>query len=241
MTFNFIPDKKFSWIPLDEEKQIWTIQYYVPKFKSRSIAIKLKNEGCLVVSPGAHLIQTVEKELPDLGKPKTILIPNSFHHYGISAWLEAYPGIKAVASVQAIRRLSKRGYHSIRSLNLLREELPENIQILEPPGWRAGEVWLRVQMEKRIAWIVADAFFNMPKLSPRFLTRLIQRTAKAAPGLSISRILKWVLIKNRRLYRRWILEQLEKDQPSILVPAHGEIIEDENLPRRLRKLIETRF
>lgn len=243
MSFNFIPDKKFSWIPLDSDQQIWTIQYYVPKFKSRTIAIRLKSGGCLIVSPGADLVQTFEKDLPILGQPKILLIPNCFHHYGVSAWLEFYPNAKSVASLQAMSRLhSKLGNrYSLESLNFLRAELPENIQILEPPGWRAGEVWLRVEIEKKIAWIVCDAFFNMPKLSPRFLTRLIQRMAKAAPGLSISRILKWVLIKNRSVYRKWVLNQLERDRPSILVPSHGDIIEDENLPRRIRQLVEKRF
>lgn len=241
MSFNFIPDHQFSWTPIDQKKQIWTAQYYVPKFKCRSVALKLKSGGCLILSPAASLAKNFHKELPELGKPEILLVPNYFHHYGIPAWFQLYPEIKIVASSRAIPRLKKLGYESIYSTDILPRELPENIELLEPAGSRAGEVWLRVRMEEEITWIVCDAFFNMPKLSPRFLTRLIQRAMKAAPGLSISRVVKWILIKNRSLYREWVLEQLEKDQPSILIPAHGEIIRDKELPIKLKRLIEIRF
>lgn len=230
-----------SWNLLNTEIPIWTCEYLVPNFKSRSYILPLKNKELLIISPGAKLVDTLPKEILEKGNPAIILAPNSFHHYGIPAWRKKYPNIIVVASPQAIPRLNRLGYQEIKPLNLLQEKLPESISLLEPQGLRCGEIWLKIFGKKETGWIIADAFFNMPRLSHHLIARLTQKIVQAAPGLKVSSIVKWFLVKNRAAYKKWILDQLQKDEPTILMPLHGEVIFDKNLKSRLEELIRQRF
>lgn len=233
--------KSYQWQPIDDQRQLWYCPYYVPGYKACTLAFLSKNKDLLLVSPGAKLVDSLPKELANGKNPTMALVPNAFHHMGVPAWRKKYRDLVVVASDDAIPRLKRKGYTSIQRLSLFKEALPENITLLEPEGMRFGEVWLRVASKEGVAWIVCDAFFNHPKFSNKFITRLIQKLMKAAPGLQISNIVKYFLIKNRGLYKKWLRTQLAKDKPSILIPAHGEILRSPDLPEIIEKLIAARL
>lgn len=229
------------WQAIDDEGQIWSCTYHVPGFKARTIAFLSKNKKLLIVSPGAKLVDSLPQELANGTAPKMALVPNSYHHLGVPAWIKKYTELTIVASDKAIPRLKRKGYNPIQSLSLFKESLPDNITLLEPPGLRCGEVWIRVKTRAGIAWIVCDSFFNYPKFSNKFITRLIQKIMKAAPGLQMSQVVKYGLIKNRKVYKGWLLNQIAADKPTMLVPAHGEILNSNDLPKMLEELIERRL
>jgi UrcA family protein len=64
---------------------------------------------------------------------------------------------------------------------------------------------------------------------------------RAAPGLRISSIVKWWLIKDRKQYQTWVLGQLATERPTRLIPAHGAVISDPDLASALASLVKTRF
>ena len=124
---------------------------------------------------------------------------------------------------------------------MLKDKLPENITLLEPPAIRYGEVWLRVAGSSGVSWIVCDAFFNYARFSKKPIARGIQKLFKAAPGLKISFLVKTFMIKDRKKYKEWVKEQLDRDRPTTLVPAHGEILRDPELPQKIRDLLDERL
>jgi hypothetical protein len=118
--------------------------------------------------------------------------------------------------------------------------LPEHVAVLELPGTRVGEVWLSVRSPRGVAWLVGDAIFNM-KAARRFRPRLIQRITKAAPGLSMSQLMKWGGLRDRTAYKVWVLDRIAEDLPNRLVPLHGDVLEADDLPERLRALLDRRL
>jgi hypothetical protein len=231
----------FAWQMIDDEFNLWCADYHVPNFRSRSLALELTSGRVIIISPGASLIDADLPPLKDASLPPFLLAPNSYHNVGIGRWRDRYPASTVFASRKAITRLARLGIADIQPLDSLRNALPANISILEPPGTRSGEVWLRLIGRKSRTWIVCDSFFNYEALSRRPLARAMQIIFRAAPGLRVSNIVKWWLIKDRKKYQTWVLNQLGTDSPTRLVPAHGAILSDPNLASALASLVRMRF
>jgi hypothetical protein len=231
----------FEWQMIDDEFNLWCADYHVPNFRSRSIALELTSGRVIIISPGASLIDADLPPLKDASLPPFLLAPNSYHSAGIGPWRDRYPASTVFASKRAITRLARMGIADIQPLDSLRDALPANISILEPPGTRSGEVWLRLSGRDGRTWIVCDSFFNYKALSRHPLARAMQIIFRAAPGLRVSNIVKWWLIKDRTRYQTWVLNQLVIDCPTRLVPAHGAILHDPNLPGALASLVRSRF
>lgn len=227
-----------AWKELCSGSGVWTSDYRIPGLPCRSYAVELHDGGYAVVSPGAGLQDTFADTFP--GPVRFLVAPSNFHWLGIPTWSERFPKAKVVCSQDARDRLTKKGLPLTGTLAELRSALSPHTTLLELPGTRSGEVWLRADTREGIAWLVCDAIFNMPK--PRKLSgRLLQKSMKSGPGLALSQLMKWGGLRDRAAFKTWFLEQLEHDQPAILVPAHGDIDREPELAKRLRALIERRL
>lgn len=223
------------------KNQLWTAEYLVPGFKSRTTVARLDNEKLLIISPGAAVLESFAENFSNLGKPAFLLLSNSFHHLGAPTWRKSYPDVQVVCAEGAAKRIASKGHAHVKPLVNLIPHLPSHMTLLEPAGTRMGETWVRIDHGGKNIWIVCDAFFNMPRLSSRLITRLIQKLLSAAPGLKISALVKYGLVKDRGTYKSWVMEQIEKDRPALLVPAHGDILSADDLPDKLKSLMLRRF
>ena len=230
-----------SWSALDLELGIFESTYHVPGLACRTVVAPLDGGGLVVYSPGAKLAEALPPELAGRGDPAVLLAPNDFHHLGIRAWRARYPSAIVVASEGAWPRLRKQGHTDLQPLSRLRERLPPWLSVLEVPATRIGETWLRFEGAEGVGWILCDAFFNLPRLSRKLHLRLFSQLMRSGPGLSISSLMKWGGVKDRKAYKAWLLEQLERDRPRVLVPNHGDVLSDPELPAKLRALIERRL
>lgn len=227
------------WTAIDEDVGFWTAEYRVPGMPVSSTAIRLDDGGFLVVSPAEALIAPFKAQLD--GDARFLLAPNSYHHMGLKPWRAAFPKALAVAARGAQPRLSKQGHQALHSLDELRAACPEHVEIVEVPSTRVGETWVVVKTASGVAWVVCDAFFNMQGRAKNPAMRALSWLLKSAPGLRISGLMKWGGLRDRKVYRAWLLHRLETDAPTILVPGHGDVIRDANLPARLRALIDERL
>jgi len=238
--------QKNTWIKLDSHPEIHVGQYIVPNFVSNSIALKLKENEFLIISPGEPLLTTWPNEWTGPNIKMHLLMPNSFHHLGIKSWQKAFPNHSLYASKAAIPSLLKKGVTSSETGILALEqntiELPPAYSFLFPPGHRAGDVWLKKNnADNTSLWVTCDSFLNYARTSNQFMARTLQKLLDAAPGLKISQVVKWFILDDREAFRVWVLGQLEKGQPSTLIPSHGEICQSEDLSSQLTKLITDRL
>lgn len=226
------------WVEL-VPRQVWTMEYVIPGFKSRTTVFTLSDGSFLVYSPGVPVLEPFCEHFR--AAPSFLLLPNAFHHLGAKAWQEKFPQAELICADGAKKRLIAQGHSALSPLSLAATVLPATLEILEPAGSRYGETWIAIKTPQGIIWVVCDAFFNMPRLAKKLTMRIIQIAIKAAPGLRVSQLVKWGLVKDRTLYKKWILQRLKKDQPIALVPAHGDILEGSDLPRKIAAVMEERF
>jgi hypothetical protein len=225
------------WQPVAGLDRVWEIRRVHRVMPLRAVAVQLRPDWVCVYSPVPHIGDGALRELRALGSP-ILLAPNAFHTLGLREHASAFPSAQVVASVQASRRIQRKTGLPITDLSVLEPKLATNVSLLALPPLRSGEVWLSVRSASACGWIVCDGFLNLQR-APRGLLGLIVKALRMGPGLSISSSFRW-MIKNRKAYREWLLARIAEDRPTILVPSHGQIVQDPELPQRLERLVRER-
>lgn len=230
-----------AWTVIDEQAGLWALESFNPKgFSLRTTALRLRDGGVLLISPTRGLGDAAHEELAALGAPSVLLAPNHFHHLGLGEHRERYPEARVVASAVAAPRVQKKTGLEVATLDEVRQQLPDGAAIVESAGTRSGETWLSVHTARGIAWVVSDAFFNLPSL-PQNTFGLALRATGTGPGLRIGRTYTTLAIDDKRAYRRWLGEVLDRRPPTLLVPGHGDVLEGPDLADRLRALAGERL
>lgn len=240
--------KKNIWHAVKDHPELLVGQYVVPNFVSNSMAIKISETEFVIMSPGEALLSAwVDTFGVDI--KLHIVFPNSYHHIGVNAWIKAFKDTSLYASKVAIPQLADKGFSdtNIQALEEVQPPLPQGYDILFPPGHKAGDIWIRKQHPvnaknaKTSTWITCDSFLNYDRLSNQPIAKIMQKALGAAPGLKISQVVKWFIMNDRKSFKTWVLAQLDQDQPTTLIPSHGEISHDPLLPAQIRKVINQRL
>ncbi len=140
----------------------------------------------------------------------------------------------------AARRLARKERGRFAPLSDIAGVLPAGAELLSPPGLKNGEVWLRIASGDRVTWVVSDAFFNLAANARGFMG-LVLRATGTAPGLRIGRTFTLLAVGDTAPYRDWLLERIAADRPTTLVPGHGAVLADADLPARLDALVRARL
>ena len=258
-----------GWAPIDERAGLFALEKVVASGWSwRALAVRLEGGEVALVSPvrgtlersresleaitwvaplrdgiptpanGSSCRPTVTPLRSLIGRPTFALAPNHFHFMGIAE--ARTPELTCVASAVARPRLTSKCGHAFEPLEALRERLPAGVTLLEPPGLKSGEVWLRAETERGVTWAVCDAFFNVNNALSGTMGLALRATG-TAPGLRIGKTFDWLVLRDKRAYRRWLEERIAEDAPRVLVPSHGDVVVDDDLPERLRELASRRL
>jgi len=202
--------------------------------------VRLTEENLLLYSPvfdGDALFE----ELDALGSPSLILAPNHYHHLALPRYLKRYPHAVPVASPGAIPRLKKQGHPYIRDFHELLSKLPPDVELVENPESKTGEVWVSVQESSgERTWIVCDAFFNVTQPMGGAFGKVLN-LLQIQPGLRISRLFRALGVKNVKTYREWLLARIETDQPRRVVVGHGDILDGADVPHHLKQAVLQRW
>ena len=228
-----------SWQPLAPEVGLWQIDSWLPNgMPARTLSLRLKDKSLLVIGPTLELTTRHVSELRKMGRVSYIMVPSSSWHHGVKDFGSKCPGARYIASKEVHESLaSSTGLKFETPWESLRAKVPELVQILEPEGLKNGEIWLRVQTRRGMAWIVADTLVNYQNIPPgiggwRFWIRGL------GPGLRIPMLHKMLAIEDKGQLRSWIFERIREDRPAVLVPMHGAPIASPDLPRRLRAFVD---
>ncbi len=228
-----------TWRPVLGADSVWRAESVVSGVPLRSVAVRLRDGQLAVYSPIRGLPRAAHAQLAALGRPALLVAPNHFHNLGLPEYASAHAGAAIVSSATAAPRLRRRCGHPVGDESALRARLPADAAVLVPPATRAGEMWLSLLTPAGRAWVVGDGFFNIAR-TPRTPMGLLLSALGISPGLRIGSSYRW-LIRDRAAYRTWLLDQLSREAPTVLIPCHGEILSDSALPARLRQLVESRL
>jgi len=195
----------------------------------RCCAIRLKDGGICLYSPVAGLSGEAVESLSQLGEIRFLLAPNHYHNKAITEFTAAFPNAIFCASQYAVPRLKKITGLVAQDPQALVSALPGNMKLLEPEGLKTGELWLRVDTDNTIAWLVVDAFCG-PKISGNDAVEQHPELLKPFPKFGVG---------DRDIYGNWAKEQIRSDNPQNVVPCHGAILSSITLALELSELVDS--
>ena len=203
------------------------------------IVVPLPCGGTLVHSP-TWLGDETFAQVGALGEPKILFAPNHFHHMSLARFRERWPNAAAVASDVATPRLRAKGHEGLASLASVASLLPAGAKWLPCEGTKAGEAFLSLPGERGPTWLVSDAFFNVVRPITGFMG-VVLRALKTTPSLAVGQTFLWVAVRDRAVYKKWILELVERERPTRILFSHGVAIEGDDLHERLAALVRARL
>lgn len=202
--------------------------------RARMVLVGLGDGRLVVVSPGALPSAERWAEVERWGTPAFFLAPNHFHNSGLGAWRERFPGALLVADPRAHARLAKKvPGATIADLAPLQAALPSSMWLKSPPGATQGETWLSLQSAAGRTWLVCDGLVNEERLPPGAIG-LFMRAIGFRPGLMVNPLFKRLFLKDKAVFKAWLLAELSKESPTLLVLAHGAVLSGPELAERMR-------
>lgn len=194
--------------------------------KLNSIAFTLQGGSMCLYSPVAGMAKT-DAPLP-AGQHIVSLIfaANHYHNKGLKPYATLLPQVALVCSDMAKPRLQKQTGLNFAPLDMLQAVLPKNMKLLTPAGLKTGEVWLQVQQGSKVAWVVTDAFCG--KSAPEGEVNTTPSMLGTFPKFGV---------KDARVFRDWVANQIAELPPTHLLPCHGPPVEHPDLGTKLIRLL----
>lgn len=211
----------FSLVP--NQSAIWSAQ----KGNLRCTALKLRDGSLCLYSPVLGLGSDAKASLASLGTVSVLLAPNHYHHKGLNEYVEAFPDAKLICSERAQPRLAKQTGLAFDFLPSLQPLLPGSYRIVEPDGLKTGEVWLVVKTTSESLWIVCDSFAGHT-----------EKVGSISSRVTLLRTFPTYGIEDRGAYAAWVQAQMTEEAPSMILPCHGSIVQNTELPADIATLLE---
>jgi hypothetical protein len=203
---------------------IWSVEKDVGGgWHNAMFVVRLRSGGLLIHSP-TRLGDGMFEQIAALGPVEVLFAPNHFHHLGLPRYRERFAEANVACSAGARPRLEKKGHAGLVDLSEVEPLLPEGGRFLHCEGLKNGEVFLSLDAGGTRTWIVCDAFFHETR-PIRGARTLLLRALGVAPGLRIGRTFHWVGLADRKAYRAWLDQALEREQPKRILVSHGTPIE----------------
>src|SRR3982751_3218317 len=145
-----------SWKVFAARTPILTYEYSFGPGTSHALAVGGK-DGLVVVSPPCRVGQGVFDDHAQYGPVRALVASNAFHHMGLPAWKARFPSASVFAPAQAIARVEKRTeLHGIRPLADAASIAGLNLQLVDMPHYKTGEVLVRIKTERGDVWYLTD-------------------------------------------------------------------------------------
>jgi len=222
-----------GWETVDADGRIVTARYRFVGGQSRTTVVRTGDDA-IVYSPGRPLVEHAREATGDASRI-WLIAPSVGHTLGVAAWRERYASARVVAASSTAARLRKRGLDDM----LEPSAFPlDGAGLLQPASNGTGELWLQVNADDRIHWIVADAYLNLVALAPGFVLRTLQRLYGLRTGLSFGRAFRSALA-DRTAFPAWLEQTLDLSARHVLIPCHGEVDAAPDLRDRLLTVSRT--
>jgi hypothetical protein len=186
------------------------------------IAVGLRAGGVCLYSP----VEKTSSRFEEMAPVKFLFAPNHYHNKAIAEFTEAYPDAGLVSGELARSRLEKITSREFQGLDVLKAALPENASFLEPDGLKTGEIWLRVEGEAGVAWVVTDAFCGLDSGD------------NESGALGFLKTFPKYGIQNADRFSAWVRERVEEDAPTLVVPCHGNAVRGGDLKSDIAALLD---
>jgi len=157
------------------------------------------------------------------------------HHLGLGPWRAQFEDAVTYASPRAAARIRKKGkdFGQLEPTEQLQPRLGDKIALIAIDGDKFGDVCVRVQTDKGTLFYAGDFIANIQTLPSNILFRLVFKLTDSGPGLKLFGAFFKFFVANGKAARACLLNELERHPPSILVPAHGDVVQKPDLAATL--------
>lgn len=228
-----------GWVILDEDAGVLTYTYSFGGGLANAFVARYDTDKLLVLSPPYRLSDGAFQDLERFGRVSSVVATNGFHHLGQPEWKARYPGAKFYASPEAARRIAKKNPKAgtFVPLGELAKELHGEVGVIEAPAEKCGETWGYAKVANGYAWFASDTLANMPGLPKALPPRLLMKWTKSAPGYRVFGLALKFLAKDPKALLRRLRDELRLRPPTIMVPAHGDVLTREGLADETEELL----
>lgn len=229
------------WTAIDEAAGVWCREYaFDSQGKANCCVVRVGDGELAVLSPAMEMSDAGFAELEKHGKPVALIAPNGFHHLGVPAWKKRYPDARLFAHPVAAKRIRKQApdLGDFESCDALAGMLSDDVWIGIPEGMKHGDVVARVRLADGHFWYFNDLVMNLPRLPGNFAIRTLFKLTKSGPGFAVTRLIVKFLVKDKRAFKAWLLQQLKAHPPTRIVTGHGAPIVDASVAAKLPQMVE---
>lgn len=224
-----------DWEPVPDTSAIYRAPYKIPFNTTYSTLIKLGQSRYLVYSPGPGLELSFSGIAPDSAEV-LLVAPTTGHYLGIRPWLDAFEGARVFASERLHKKLRKKtGVQLIGSPAALASQLPTSIQVHVPPPHFMNELWISIEVDDTVYWLVGDAFLNFDRVDGNAIWKFFLGFYGLKPGLRQHKLFPLGL--NREALRRWSRPLFADSRQHVLIPCHRDIYRAPDCGERLAEIL----
>src|SRR5581483_1152280 len=211
------------WKVFDARRPVLTCGYSFGPGFATALAVG-GAQGLFVVSPPFRAPASAFHALSAYGPVRALVASNAFHYLGVPEWKARFPKAQVFAPAQSIARVERKtGLTGIRPLADIAALAGRDLELVDMPYYKTGEVLVRASTGRGRIWYVTDIVFNLSALPPNLIVKVLFGVSRSAPGLHLNNIAPIFMVKDKRALKRWLAGEMQRDAPRWIIPAHGDI------------------
>ena len=228
-----------GWTVIDRDAGILSRTYSFGPGTSNAFVARYDGDQLLVLSPPCGLSEEAFSDIDAFGTVASVVANNGFHHLGQAEWKKRYPNARFYASTAAAKRITKKNPEAgdFEPVSELAARLSGDVGIVDGPADKCGETWAYAKTGNGYAWYASDTLANMPELPKALPFKIMMKLTKSAPGYKIFGLAVKFIASDKRTLLGAFRDALQQRPPSVMVPAHGEILSGADLPNKTKQLI----
>lgn len=165
--------------------------------------------------------------LTALGRPEVLSIPHAKHSMDAAFYRRRFPDLVVIAPDDSKKEIEER--RSVKVDGNTAEVLAAHgLRAHAIPGIAYTEYAIEAPAGGRWGLIVTDALSHgATQAPPTFVGRMMSLTGTPGGGFGVSRIFRWMMVRDRAAFRRWIAAQADRDDLAFVWMAHGDPVTDD--------------
>jgi hypothetical protein len=229
-----------GWRIIDGDAGVLSFTYkFGGEGQANCFTAKLPSGGLMIISPPSKSTPEEMADLGPYGDVEVIVANNGYHHLGIPRWRQKFPNARCFAAPGAAKRIAKKNKEAgeLEPLSALQPLLGDDVGVIETPASKLGETWAWAKIAGGYAWYASDILINMPQLPPGFIVRTLFKLSKSAPGYRLFNFAVKFIIQDKKRALSVMLDDVRQHPPTVMVPAHGQILADASVPAQTEQLL----
>lgn len=229
-----------GWTVLDRELGVLSYTYsFAPGSTANAFAARMKDGRMLVVSVPSRVEPGVFDDLLTFGEVGAVAVNNGFHHLGLPEWHLRFPDARFFADPLAAKRIAKKNECApdLEPIDALQDLLGDDVHFTRVPNTKMGESWACARTSNGHAWYTSDVLSNLRALPSKFFIRMFFKMTGTRAGFGVFHTGLKFIVNDKKATLLQLSNEMNARSPTIIVPGHGDLLDDDGLPERTRAVI----